>query len=386
VNKKTKAILWHALRLAVMAALVAYVVSQAEWNDTVRPDGLQAGIKTIALRLVARWWWVAAALGVMSLQSPIGAARWRMLLGVQGIHITFLESLRLTYIGWFFNNWMPGSTGGDFIKAWHIARRTHRKPEAVTVVFLDRLIGMVSLAVLGAAAMLTSLDDERVRAARIILVVFLGLAAAGGWIFYSRRLRRLVRLDRLLARLPARLAATRVGHVVARVDQALFIYRNHKGTVALSVVYSWAAQATSVFTIYFLATGLGSDARLHYFFINMPVVWIFWSLIPVPGGFGVAEGLAQQLFSAPVLGVQTAAEAATLALAMILAFRMVQSIVSLPGAALYLARLTNVSPKEMRETMATADPPVAEADGPGDAERNVPNGAGPPGTGGPGDA
>jgi hypothetical protein len=160
---------------------------------------------------------------------------------------------------------------------------------------------------------------------------------------------------------PARLAATRVGHVVARADQALFIYRHHKGTVALSVAYSWAAQAASVFAIYFLATGLGSEARLHHFFINMPVVWIFWSLIPGPGGFGVAEGLAQRLFTASVLGVRTAAEAATLALTMILALRVVQLAVSLPGAALYLSRRTNVSPRRMRETMAAADPEGAEA-------------------------
>jgi len=370
VNKKSKAILWHVLRLAVMAALVAYVVSQAEWNDTVRPDGTTVqGLKTIAARLAEEWWWVAAALGVMTLQSPIGAARWRLLLGVQGIHITFLESLRLTYIGWFFNNWMPGSTGGDLVKAWYIARRTHRKAEAVTVVFLDRLIGMVSLAVLGAAAVLATLGDERVRAARILLAVFLGLAAAGGWIFYSRRLRRLVRLDRLLARLP-------VGHVVARVDQALFLYRHHKGTVALSVLYSWVAQVASVFAIYFLATGLGSAGRLVQFFVNMPIIFIGWALIPVPGGLGVAEGLAQQLFTASVLGVRTAAEAATLALTMILAFRVVQSAVSLPGAALYLARRTNVSPRMMRETMVAADPEGTEAPPPfGDAE-----------TGGPGDA
>lgn len=374
MNKKSKAILWHVLRLAVMAALVAYVVSQAEWNDTVRPDGTPVqGLKTIAHRLAQEWWWVAAALGVMALQSPIGAVRWRLLLGVQGIHITFLESLRLTYIGWFFNNWMPGGTGGDLVKAWYIARRTHQKAEAVTVVFLDRLIGMVSLAVLGAAAVLATLSDERVRAARIILAVFLGLAAAGGWIFYSRRLRRLVRLDRLLARLP-------VGHVVARVDQALFIYRHHKGTVALSVAYSWAAQAASIFAIYFLATGLGSAGRLVQFFVNMPIIFIGWALIPVPGGFGVAEGLAQKLFTASVLGVP-AAEAATLALTMILAFRVVQSAVSLPGAALYLARRTNVSPRMMRETMVAADPEGAEAPSFGDAERNVP-----PGTGGSGDA
>ncbi|HET6441780.1 MAG TPA: hypothetical protein VFH53_05325, partial [Phycisphaerae bacterium] len=104
----------------------------------------------------------------------------------------------------------------------------------------------------------------------------------------------------------------------------------------------------------------------------------------------VAEGLAQQLFTGAVLGGAAgplpAAEAATLALTMILAFRVVQSAVSLPGAALYLARRTNVSPRMMRETMVAADPEGAEAPSFGDAERNVPNGAGPPGTGGSGDA
>jgi uncharacterized protein (TIRG00374 family) len=359
VNKRTRTILWHVARLAVMAALVAWVVSQAAWDDTVRPDGTHAaGIKTIALRLARQWGWVLAAFAVMTLQSPIGAVRWRLLLRVQGIHITLRESLRLTYIGWFFNNWMPGATGGDFVKAWYIARQTQRKPEAVTVVFLDRFIGMVALALLGAIAVAASLHDARVRTAQIIIAAFLAATAAGCGLFYSRRVRAALRLDTLVAHLP-------LGPVVARVDRALFIYRGHKGTVAAAMAYSWVAQAVSVFSVYFLALGLGAQPGLAPYFVNLPVVWIGWSLIPVPGGVGVAEGLVQQLFSAPVLGVPTPAEAATLALAMIMAYRLVQMAVSLPGAALYLARRTTVSPRTMRETLEGAD---LTPDGPAQAD------------------
>ncbi|HUX03226.1 MAG: lysylphosphatidylglycerol synthase transmembrane domain-containing protein [Phycisphaerae bacterium] len=354
MNKRVRTILWHVARLAIMAALVAWVVSRAEWNDTVRDGTHVAGIKTIALRLAHEWWWVAAALGVMTLQSPVGAVRWRLLLKVQGIHITLLESLRLTYIGWFFNNWMPGATGGDFVKAWYIARQTHRKPEAVTVVFLDRFIGMTALALLGAVAAAASLGDARVRTAQWIVAAFLVATAAGCGLFYSRRVRRALRVDALVARLPLR-------PIVARVDRALFIYRGHKGTVAAAMAYSWVAQAVSVFCMYFLALGLGAGAGLVHYFVNMPVVWVGWSLVPVPGGFGVAEGLVQQLFSAPVLGVQTAAEAATLALAMVLAYRLVQMAISLPGAILYLARRTDISPRTMREALQTADLEPAEA-------------------------
>jgi len=350
VNKKHKAILWHVVRFLVMAGLVAYVVRQVEWSDT--DGGRVAGIRTIALRLAEHWELVLAAFGVMLLQSPLGAVRWRLLLRVQGIHITFLESLRLTYIGWFFNTWMPGATGGDFIKAYYIAKQTHHKPEAVTVVFLDRVIGLVSLAMLGAIAVLISAGDERLRVAQTIVVSFLALAVLGSGLFYSRRMRRLVRLDRLLSRLPLR-------HIVERADRALFIYRHHKAAVATAILYSWGAQAVSVLAIWWLATGLGSRAAWYHFLLNMPVVWIGWSLVPVPGGFGVAESLAQHLFGPSVLGGAAgplpAAEAATLALAMILALRLVQGVVSLPGAVFYLVRRTAVSPREMRVEMQSTD-------------------------------
>jgi hypothetical protein len=385
MSDKLKGVLWLVARLAVMAGLVAYVVSQADLYDAVRPapgekplrvlrempvgtvvrdaDGGErlilredfkaagavrvAGILTIGRRLAERWGWVLAAVAVMMLQSPLGAIRWRMLLGVQGIHITLAESVRLTWIGWFFNNWLPGATGGDFVKAWYIARQTHHKPEAVTVVFLDRFIGLIAMCMMGAAAVAVSFGDTRVRAAQIIVGLFLAGTILAAVVFYSHTLRRTLRIDRLLAVLPLR-------STVEKVDRALFAYRYHKATVAVSVAYSWGAQVVSVLAMWWLATGLGSLAAWYHYFVSMPVVWIGWSLIPVPGGFGVAETLAQKLFGPSVLGGASplpAAEAATLALAMMLAYRVVQLVVSLPGGVLYLMRRTDVSPRKMRDEM-----------------------------------
>jgi hypothetical protein len=284
----------------------------------------------------------------MTLQSPVGAVRWRLLLRVQGIHITLLESLRLTYIGWFFNNWLPGATGGDFVKAYYIATQTHHKAEAVTVVFLDRFLGLVSVCIVGAVALSVSLTDPRVRVAQIVMGTFMAGVLVGTTVFYSRRLRDLLRVDRLIARLP--LAKT-----VARVDQALFVYRYHKRKVARAVLYSWGTQVGSILAMWWAAVGLGSRADWYHYFLNMPVVWIGWALVPVPGGFGVAESLMQHLFGPAVLGGMATplpvGEAATLALAMMLAFRLVQMAVSLPGGVFYLARRTGVSPTHMREQL-----------------------------------
>ena len=388
MNDKSKRILWPIARLLIAAALVAYALGQANLRDAVRlapgekplpvlrdvpegvyvrgedggeqfipkaafgPDGAVriAGILTVAGRLGDQWVWVVAALAAMCLQSPIGAVRWQLLLGVQGIRITYRESLRLTFIGWFFNNWMPGSTGGDFVKAYYIARQTNRKTEAVTVVFLDRFIGLVAMCMLGAAAIAVSLEDERVRTAQIIVGAFLGAVAVGGTIFYSRTLRRLLGVDRILAHLPLR-------EIVGRVDACVFVYRYHKGKIALAMAYSWLTQVVSILAVWWLATALGSHASWDRYFVIMPVVWIGWSLIPVPGGVGVAESLAQRLFGAAVLGMAgSAAEAATLALAMMLAYRAVQLVVSLPGAFFYLARRTDVSPSHMRREVESETP------------------------------
>ena len=53
-----------------------------------------------------------------------------------------------------------------------------------------------------------------------------------------------------------------------------------------------------------------------------------------------------------------AAEAATLTLAMMLAYRVVQMLVTLPGAVLYLTRRTGVSPRHMREELEAETPPA----------------------------
>lgn len=339
MNDKVKRILWHLLRLLVVVALVGYVVSGTDMTQ----------ILEIAQRLWANWYLAVAALAMLTLQVPLSAFRWRMLLDVQDVHITFGESLRLTYVGLFFNNWMPGATGGDFVKAFYIAQNTHKKTEAVTVVFLDRVIGLVAMCMLGAAAVAASLHDPNVRVARYLVTGFLGAALVGGVVFYSHRLRNLLQVSRFLKWLP-------VWPMMQKAERALFEYRYHKKKLLVAVGCSWVIQGVAVLAVWWLSYGLGSQASWTQYFVSMPVIWIGWSLVPVPGGFGVAESLMRTLFGAAVLGVGSAEEARNLALAMILALRAVQALATVPGAVLYLAHRTKVSPIHMREEMEAPDP------------------------------
>jgi glycosyltransferase 2 family protein len=338
VNAKVKHFLWHVGRLLIVVGLVAFVVSRTDMAEVLE----------ISRNLLGQWWLLVAALVVMSVQAPLSAYRWRMLLSVQGVHITFMESLRLTYVGWFFNNWMPGATGGDFIKAYYIAQNTHKKTEVVTVVFLDRVIGLVAMCMMGAAAVAVSLHDPNVRVARYLVTFFLAGSLLGGIVFYSQRLRNLFKVSRFLKWMP-------LWPMMQKANDALLQYRYHKKKLIVSVACSWIIQGVGVLAMWWLAFGLGSAARWDQYFVSMPVIWIGWSLIPVPGGFGVAENLTQALFAPSILGVATVEDAKNMALAMILAYRVVQAVATIPGAVLYLGRRATVSPTHMREEMEASE-------------------------------
>ena len=54
---------------------------------------------------------------IYGLVSQIGVLRWWLLLRAQDIRIPYRLAHRLTFLGFFFNNVVPGPTGGDVVKA-----------------------------------------------------------------------------------------------------------------------------------------------------------------------------------------------------------------------------------------------------------------------------
>src|SRR5207244_9228069 len=54
-------------------------------------------------------------------------------------------------VGYFYNTFLPGSVGGDLLKAAYIAREQERRTVAVATVLVDRAIGLWGLVVVVAA-------------------------------------------------------------------------------------------------------------------------------------------------------------------------------------------------------------------------------------------
>src|SRR5690349_8813614 len=92
--------------------------------------------------------WMLIGLPVAFVGEIANILRWRILMKVQGLHLSWGRSTLLFFVGLFFNLFMPGYTGGDFARLYYLMREfPDKKKEAILTIVMDRLIGVGALCV-----------------------------------------------------------------------------------------------------------------------------------------------------------------------------------------------------------------------------------------------
>ncbi len=291
----------------------------------------EAGLRTTLKRLANAPSALVQALLLYVVGAMLSFQRWQVLLRAVGVEARFWRVQKLGFLGLFFSNIIPGMTGGDLVKALMVARdHPEQKPAAVLSVIVDRAIGLLGLAVVASAAL--AFQHGRFPETELKLNLILGAIVVGACVVMSRRLRRAIRLDKLLAALP-------FAEVLKKLDRAALLYRDAGWQVVYSVFASFAVHAMILWSFSVLGGALGIKIGLLDYFSLAPLALIAQSLPLTPGGVGVGEA-AFIYFFAPA-GVPRAA-----ALALSVSYRVVQLLVSLIGGALMLVR---------------HEPPVSEA-------------------------
>src|SRR2546423_2403236 len=99
----------------------------------------------------AEYRWVVMAILAYAVVETAAAFRWHILLKVQNIHLSVPRLTGLFFIGLFYNQFLPGGTGGDIIKSYYLLKETpDKKAGALLAVVFDRFIGLVALVALTA--------------------------------------------------------------------------------------------------------------------------------------------------------------------------------------------------------------------------------------------
>jgi len=369
MQKKHRKTLLLAVKLTVAAGLLVLVFGRVHWNDYVKAAAdkrTYAVLKSFPASgpaervLVARGWWseqqwrpvgdfetvsppssdimrpgfattlmsidrlllAVAALGfLLSLLSIV--VRWWYLLRVIDVRISLWEAGRLTFLGQFFNAVVPGTVGGDLVKAYYVAKHTPHKAGVLVSVFVDRVMGLATMGVVSAAVLvivvwrgLVSYEHARIPA--ITIVVVLCLVGGAGAFVLSSRLRRALHLQRLYQRLA-------ITHHISAAGQAARSYRHSVGKLGVAVLVTLAAQLFFFGAIALLGVALGRHQPLapwYEFFVYVPLIYIIGAVPITPGGVGVVEGAYLTFFAAsPVSQV----------LALALLARLFPIFWSLPG-------------------------------------------------------
>jgi uncharacterized protein (TIRG00374 family) len=384
---RARALRW-GLRLAGLA-LAAYVVStQVRWSDEVRlADGTRVegrvvsqtaeavqveaaaggaprriareevatttyggreipavtlGFPSLARRLSTSLPTVAGVLLALFALALLTAWRWRWLVHALGLALSAADAARYTLYGIFFNLVIPGATGGDVVKAYYAAKRTGVATKAVVSVFVDRVVGLLSLVLLAAGILFLGPDREGFGPARVVV----GAALAGGVVlaalFLSRRVRRATGLSALLKRLPFQ-------HVWKEADAAFRLYRSRPGSLAVGFLVSLANHAGTAVCAFLLADALGLErVTLAATVALVPVVSLLAAVPLLPGGWGVGE-LAFAYFFGQV-GVPP-----TEAVGWSVVFRLAVLASGLPGGVLWLLAHEATTRTEMATSVQAAE-------------------------------
>jgi uncharacterized protein (TIRG00374 family) len=240
--------------------------------------------------------WFALAVALVGGVIVCGVLRWRWILRVQGLELSFWRACSISFIGMFFNAFMLGATGGDVMKAWYVARETHhKKAEAVATVIVDRIIGLLVLFVIALVMMVIFwrrvFDDSHLRmfAVFTLLVVLgtVGVTVIGFWKGFADKLPG---LRRNLERLPKY-------DTFRRMVDAYRVYATHPGVLLRTALVTVGVHVFSMLSIVCIGRGLGiTQAKLVDYFLYLPIIN---SIAAVPisiSGFGVREGMYVTMF------------------------------------------------------------------------------------------
>ena len=266
--------------------------------------------------------YILAAIALFSIFNvTLIAYRMKVVFEGENLKLSLRESVQLTYIGYFFNNFMPTAVGGDVVKA-HCATQTNKqRMRSYASVLMDRLIGLYSLLIIAAVALVINWERFSLPLARNVVFLFLFLGFLLFLVISNKRIAGAAQ------RFFQKIKMMKLGEKLGSLYGIVHDYRNRMDIIVKGLLMSLVAQSMYFLAMYFFFRSLGTDVGIGNVYLIMPIV-IFISMFPSLGGLGVREGGMVALFG-PLVGKDNAFATSILLLFMLF-------FVSLIGGAVYL--------------------------------------------------
>lgn len=301
--------------------------------------------------------WIVVALVAYFVVEASAAVRWWILLKVQQIHLSMRRVLGLFLIGMFYNQFLPGGTGGDIIKSYFLLKETPGKATgALLAVVFDRMIGLVALIVLTGTLIalrygwLTQLQETK----HLVWLLMTILASAILMLVTSFVISGFHLAHKLPARFPGR-------EKLIELSAAYHLYARHWRATLVAFGVSAIAHLSTFATFLCVAFAFRAKVGVIDFFAIMPIERTISSL---PISFA-GVGLREKIFQIMLHGLCGVPEAVAVLIGS-MSF-LVMLACSAPGGIVYFfykpsGQKGHVKLREMRKEVATLEHEITESE------------------------
>jgi glycosyltransferase 2 family protein len=341
-----KKILITLFQLAVTIAVLYWV-----YHDPNRRAQMAEAIRN------AQYHWVVIGILAYGIVEISAAFRWHVLLKVQKIHLTVPRLAGLFLIGMFYNQFLPGGTGGDIIKSYFLLKETpDKKAGALLAVVFDRLVGLVALVAITGTLIALRYDFlAQTTETRQLLWFLLFLLGSSILFLLSTFIISGFNLFHLLPeKFPGR-------EKLIEISAAYHLYAHHWRATLVAFGASIVAHLATFATFLCAAYALGAAVPVLDFFAVMPVERTI-SALPISfAGIGVREKILQIMLN----GLCGVPEAKAILIGS-LSFLIIL-VCCIPGAVVYLfykpsGAVAHVKLREMQKEVATLEHEISETE------------------------
>ncbi len=332
MSKRTLSI---SLKIGVSTALLAYCFSRVGWHELwAEIAGADGGFLMLYV-------------GVSFLATVASSFKWHVLSTAHSLSASRGKLTLLYLVGYFFNNILPTSIGGDVVRAYELGKTDGKPAEAMASVFMERFTGLTALIIFAGIAVALDphfLGDVKLTVALIaVCIAYLGVI---GLVFQPTALQI---LQTRLQWAPAQ----RILCKMQKLQEAILLYRHQRQALLVSMLYSFAFYIISVWIVYAGCLTFGVTPDLRALFLVVPIMHILF-MIPISlGGIGLQEWAYTAVLG--MIGVPSA-----IGLSVALLYRARTIVFGLIGGALY-PLCTRTAPEPDHESAVTVPMRAGEA-------------------------
>lgn len=305
MRRSTKIVL---AKIGVSIILLGVLIHQIDFSDAFARI---LGINPVFL---------AAAAGFVVIQVLLNTVRWLTILRPLGGKLPYPSAARMYFTGFFFDQFLPSSIGGDAVRMYLARRAGLPLDVSVNGVLLERALILVALVLVLIAVqpVLFPAISSPIRELQLVAVSVMALCLTIGLV-------ALVHFHRLPTWKPIKRITDMIAYTAKHARIIVLNYRNNIPALAIAFV----CLLNNVTIIFMLEKGLGIE--LTYFqtlYLFLPVV--LFMIIPLSiAGWGVRESAFVTIYTFAGVTGESA-----LALSVVVGLLMIAT--SIPGGVAWL--------------------------------------------------